>query len=310
MFDFEPEENDLTPEEKIQFLISELKNQNYQKRKDAARSLAEMKNQAVAPLKNALLNNPDEDIKYWATIILGRIGDSAINVLIEILNSSDKDLKVFAIRSLGETLDPRAIPHLIKILGDKSWSVRKNAAASIMKFGEAAVHPIAEALGSNNEDIRYWATKILGELGGSGVEPLLKMLKMENKDMRFFATLALAKTQDIRAIRQLINCFRDESWTIRKSAAEALEQIGEKAIEPLTIALSHEDKDVRYWTTRVLGKIGAKSIQPVLKLLKDDDTEVRQLSKKILANIGTLAVEPLIKILKFDDKDMRIVFFN
>jgi len=128
-----------SPEEEIISLIGELNDKNYPKRQEAANRLTQIGNPAVAYLKNALLSDPDDDTKYWATIILGRIGDTAINVLMEVLTVGDKDLKIFALRAIGEALDTRALPHLVKTLGDKSWSVRKNAASSMIKFGDAAI---------------------------------------------------------------------------------------------------------------------------------------------------------------------------
>lgn len=286
-------------------LIDDLKNPLWQRRKEAAEALSALGNKAVPQLTSAL-REPNEDLRYWATIILGRIGDTAVAPLVDLLKTGPKDLRIFATKALGETRDRRAVQALIEALGDQYWSVRRNASEALRLFGESVVQDLTRAMREENEDIIFWTSKILGEIGFSAVDALLEVLRTGTRDRRFFAAIALGTSAEPRAIEALIRSLCDESWTVRKNAAEALERIGEPAIEPLTTALTDENKDVRYWSTRVLGKIGSKSIQPVLRLLKDSDTEVRHLSKKILANIGHSAIEPLVEILRTStDRDMR-----
>ncbi|MDP7420831.1 MAG: HEAT repeat domain-containing protein [bacterium] len=290
--------------QEIQALIDNLKAPKWTERRQAAEDLEKIGEDCVPYLESNLAQE-NEDVRYWATIILARIGKSGLIPLMKLFKDSDKKMRAFATRALGETGDKRVVPALIQALADSSWSVRKNAAASLIQMGTIALKPVAQALKNDNEDIRYWATKVLGAMGSSGIEPLLVLLKKGNKDMRFFAAEALGDVNDIKGINALIKALSDNSWSVRKNAAKSLQNLGKDAVDPLSKALQSESSDIRYWVATILGRIGQETIMALLSQLKDEDNETRRLTRKVLDNMGSDAVEPLIEALKSNSREMR-----
>ena len=285
-------------------LIDNLKAIRWADRKNAAEELEKIGKPCVHFLEQSLYQE-NEDVRYWVTIILARIGGDGLVPLMKLLKDGDKRMRAFATRALGETNDRKVVPALINALGDSSWSVRKNAADSLIQLGKIALKPVGQALKKDNEDIRYWATRILGGMGKSGVGPLLVLLKKGNKDMRFFAAEALGDVEDPKSIKALIDTLSDPSWSVRKNAAKSLQKLGKQAVIPLSKALESPNQDIRFWVARILGKIGEEAITALLKQLKDEDSETRRLTRQVLDDMGGVAVEPLIKALQSKNREMR-----
>ncbi len=126
--------------------------------------------------------------------------------------------------------------------------------------------------------------------------------------------------------------MKDDSWSLRRGAAEALGEIGDKrAVEPLIQVLKNENRDVRRVAVNTLGKLGWKpdneeekswyymasenweycvslgkiAVEPLIQALKDRG--VRKYAAEALGKIrDKQAVEPLIQALKDEDRDVRM----
>jgi len=131
----------------------------------------------------------------------------------------------------------------------------------------------------------------------------------------------------------LIRDLKDWSSDVRKTATEALVQIGSPAVDPLIRALGDELKlwadvkalfdiginertthdvviyslggnsliiDIRPIIVKVLGQLGnVRAVEPLIGALRDND--VRQAAIEALVQIGTSALEPLIYALGDDE---------
>jgi len=128
---------------------------------------------------------------------------------------------------------------------------------------------------SDNEDVKYWSTVVLGAIGREALTPLIEALRTDNKEIRFFAAEALGKIRDPQVIPYLLEALRDKSWPVRKSAADALEEIGEAAIGPLIKALKNENNDIRFWTKRILRNFGDLAIVPLEHYLLEGDDDLK-----------------------------------
>ena len=81
-------------------------------------------------------------------------------------------------------------------------------------------------------------------------------------------------------------------------ARRALVAMGERAVEPLTEALSSKKHWVRWEAAKALGQIGCPSaIQSLIRALRDDESDVRWLAAESLIAIGREAVKPLLQAL-------------
>ena len=79
----------------------------------------------------------------------------------------------------------KAIPDLIRVLGDREADVREAAATTLAGFGKVSVEPLIEALRRKNSEAVIAATRTLGKLGpdaAAAVPALTKLLKDKNPD--------------------------------------------------------------------------------------------------------------------------------
>lgn len=230
----------------------------------------------------------------------------------------------------------RDIESLIQDLKNSEWRLRKTAAASLAKLGEAAVGHLSKTLYSDNPDVSYWSTLVLARIGGPGINPLIRVLTDGDKDMRAFAAKALSETRDKRVIPPLINALGDSSWKVRKNAAESLQAMGPMIVKPVVQALRNENEDVRYWATRILGEMGEDGVEPLIILLSkgnkdmrffaaealgdtdnpraveklidalgDKSWSVRKSTATSLRKIGEIAIQPLARALEHPNPDVR-----
>jgi HEAT repeat protein len=84
-----------------------------------------------------------------------------------------------------------------------------------------------------------------------------------------------------------------------EEAGRTLVSMGEKAIEPVIRALSHEHLGIRRMAAWILGKMeNPRAVEPLATALKDDHRNVRMMAAWALAEIGGPAVESLTTTLR------------
>jgi hypothetical protein len=214
--------------------------------------------------------------------------------------------------------EKKNVKGLIKALRYKYWHVRQKAAEALGKIGdEKAVEPLIQALEDGYSYVQEEAARALGKIGDKrAVVPLLRASRGYqlgyNLDVSWVARWALGKTLGKigePAVEPLIQALKNEHWSVREGAAEALGEIGStRAVEPLIQALkdedSYEDSYVRRKAARALGEIrSTRAVEPLIQALKDEDWCVRQEAAEALGKIGDeKAVEPLIQVLKDEDE--------
>lgn len=121
----------------------------------------------------------------------------------------------------------------------------------------------------------------------------------KNWKIRHLAAKSLGSLKDIRAVEPLIRILKDDSeqfehLIIQKAAAYSLGEIGDKkAIKPLIEALKSE---IQYEAIEALQKIGNAAVEPLIKALDNEHSNIRFNVSLILQDIGDeRAIEPLIK---------------
>jgi HEAT repeat protein len=114
----------------------------------------------------------------------------------------------------------------------------------------------------------------------------------------------LEQKQDIEG---LIKALDHPDNKVRRGATEALDRMGEPAVEPLIAALKDGDRSRRLAVAKVLGQSSdPRALEPLIAALKDEDWLVRSATARALGRIGdTRVVEPLIAALKDTDYHVR-----
>jgi len=239
------------------------------------------------------------------------INNRDVEGLINALNHGNYLTRKEAAFGLKKVGDERAVEPLIKALRYKSWhqeytiltTVRENAAEALGVIGdEDAVHPLIEALETDpDEEVRWKSAWALGEIGShQATEVLIRSLKDNSWTVRRHAANSLGMIGDENAVPSLMNALEDKDWHVRKYAAVALGKMkDERAIPILLEALEDEDADVRWKAGSSLVKIGDLAVPALLKKFKKGNWRVRGRAAEILGRIGDQrALKPLINSLK------------
>ncbi|GAB4274312.1 MAG: hypothetical protein Kow0029_14560 [Candidatus Rifleibacteriota bacterium] len=107
--------------------------------------------------------------------------------------------------------------------------------------------------------VTYWIDQFGNSTPDKKIELLVKISREKNEKILHF----------------LVNCLADESWNVRKTAAEKIEEYGEAAVPILSSALNSYNADIQYWSLRLLGKTGPKGIPAILRAMKSPNEEIR-----------------------------------
>jgi hypothetical protein len=218
-------------------------------------------NPSITTLIEVLKKNIDTNSIFWIIKTLGKIGDlKSFSALREIIEFGKEEEKIAAIEALSSIKENKSINLLIKTLVDENWHVRKKAAEALNDMGDVVVLELIKNIGTSNSDMFYWITKIIGKLKSTDATESLIDLLETNKDneKREIVIKTIGAIGNEKCIDHLIERLNDESWTMRKYAAEALVGSGEKIISKIVETYNNENPDIRYWSIWILGKIDVK----------------------------------------------------
>ncbi|NJL93596.1 MAG: HEAT repeat domain-containing protein [Anaerolineae bacterium] len=166
----------------------------------------------------------------------------ALPVMIRALEDPDFDIRKHALTACEAFLSPLSVEALIKVLRERTFSEREDAARILGKIRDRrAVQPVADALlYSDWMAIRSTAALALGEIGSpEGVGPLIEALGDFEAPVRTSVADALGQLKDVRAVGPLVEGMKKEKgWHIRHFAS-ALANLGEAALMPLIAELAN-----------------------------------------------------------------------
>lgn len=241
----------------------------------------------------------NEDVRYWSIKTLA--GFEAVDKLVEVFGHRDKDTRYYAVTELGGMIGEKPVAALIRALGDESWTIRKHAADCLEARGPEMLPALKKAFAVNlgqggNEDICYWAIKIVARLlGKNAVESLSKALKSDNRNLRLYAVTALGDCEGTGAIAPLVSALEDESWIVRRQAAEIIEKFRDTAIPYLKQAFRKGGADLKYWSVRILVKLlGRRAVAEFSSIIKSGSEEMRYYALEAMAEIDDEAVIPVV----------------
>ena len=254
----------------IKSLMGALKDKDV--REEAIRALRRIGDvRAVKPLLNET-----EWIYYliatekWDEVV--KIGKPAVELLIDALKDRYWNVRVCAVKALGDIGDARAVEPLIVILKRKyeDRDVREEAIRALGRIGDLrAVKPLL----NETEWMSYLITiekwDELVKIGKPAVKPLIGVSEHEDTDVRACAAETLGKIGDVRAIEPLIAALKDRYWNVRVCAAKALGEIGDtRAVKPLMAALKDENMDVHKAAEKAILRIHEPAVKSVIDAIE------------------------------------------
>ena len=282
-------------------LIHALNDESPTIREKAAIVLGRMRDSCAVEALIQASKDSEDSVRSFSGWALGQIGDPrAIDPLIRILDFNDpNNYAADALVKIGEP----AVEPLIQALTDPNAVVRSYVAFSLGQIGDQrAVQGLIKALNDQNDVVRSEAAHALGRIGDpSAIEPLSRALEDTHRDVRSAAAVALGLKGDSRVLEPLCQLLQDPSPLRRGAAAEALGNIRvRRAVEALIQALSDPYMDVRAKAVVSLGQIADScAVEPLTQVLKDNSVTVQQYAADALVKIG----DPTTQALKMASKN-------
>ena len=143
------------------------------------------------------LKDSDDFVREEAIGSLELKGEDAVEPLIAALDERDKNIKLGAIEVLKAIGDKRAIPALVKTLGDRNKWVRQEASTALTTMGDDAIEPVIAELDNPKWRVRGAACWILGALGAKEALPKLEeLLDDESSFVQYGAKDAINRLKD------------------------------------------------------------------------------------------------------------------
>jgi HEAT repeat protein len=262
-------------------LLEALRGEYFTVRARAAIALGSIGEANVIPELFPLLKDREEEVRIAACVALGKLRDpSTFDELANvILDDPIIEVRQAAVRALGDTQHPAAIPFLMEALRDSFWWFER----------EQAVRDLLNAIENMGEPV---------------VEPLIEALADREGTVRRFAAMILGKLRDIRALEELGMALYDLHHEVSQAAAEALAQFGGAAVGVLSEALTHPEAGVRERAILGLGLIRDERIVPLLiEMLHDPDQVVKKQAIQSLGSLRDKRAIPALQELAADRAD-------
>ncbi|MDX1410640.1 MAG: HEAT repeat domain-containing protein [Nitrospirales bacterium] len=248
--------------------------------------------QEVVPLIEPLLKDEQPMVQVTAAGALLRLGQRENWARIEqAAVSHDGYERGAAMRILGRSADPRAIPILVNGMSDHQPTIRVASASGLGQLGlSQAVPYLVEALTNGIPALRTAAAVSLGKLGAREAIPLLKK-SLHDRDPGVQAAVvdALLRLElPYHVVDPTVRgLLAHKNPGLRSGAAKALANGKIRDVMgPLTLLLNDPVPRPRITAVRSLGRVGGREILPQLKTaLRDSDQAVQATAAGAVARI-------------------------
>ncbi len=154
----------------------------------AISSIVDAEDAEAIPTLLEMTRDEDDDVRTWAAIGLGKIGDpQAVPALIETLKDSSNEVRRASAEALGAIGDPQAVPALIEVLKDENSLVRGYSAKALGAIGDPqAVPALIEAIKDTSKDIRQEAAESLVRIGKPALPALTEAIGTADPKTRYY----------------------------------------------------------------------------------------------------------------------------
>lgn len=232
-----------------------------------------------------LLGNPN--IRNELVEVFVRYGKSIIPILIERLKEEDLEIKSFAIIALGRIGDKSVVPHIIEALNNQE-ELAVVCAGALAKIGDrSAFEPLINKLKDPNPYVRQAIISALNSIGHPSMpERIKKLLKSENPYERESAVKIAGYFGYEECKEEIFNLVNDKDEETRKAVYENIVFFeDEKIFGILKEGLEKEKRKVREVIARSLIYLDSEKALPLIEIaLRDSSPWVRYYGVKSLVH--------------------------
>ena len=279
-------------EESVPFLIHALSDSSDDVVFTVVTSLWEIASQAaVVPLIDCLYSTRSERTRNEALNALKElVNQDHLLILLDRLTEEDSLLQAAILILLRKIHDIQALPTVAPFLESSDDNLRKEAVTTLRYLNQLTHYPPALKLASDpSVDVRKEAMLTFAHLDEPEVlESLMSsLLTDESWEVRRNAAQALERKSIPSSADSLVKAIHDEHWQVRKFALKAIQpHVADIYSSNLIPLLCDDYSDVRKEAAIALGSIKSEEVKSALQQsLHDSDIEVRIASEKSLAKI-------------------------
>jgi HEAT repeat protein len=196
---------------------------------------------ALHDLVRGLRDDPDFFVRETISWALMRLGDPAVDPLVELTRDPEARVRHDAIHALSKVGYDRAALPVWERLWDDDWVVIAKAAYTLGVFGERGAAPeLADLLMHEQPEVRTAAVEALERLGHLAFDALSQVLVAGTPEGRRRAADVLGSIEDPRAIEPLVIALEDPDWNVRVSALMALSGLDDQRATAAVAAASND----------------------------------------------------------------------
>ena len=180
----------------------------------------------------------------------------------EILDSGTSEEKIEILESLSSTDNIEIIQKIISKLDDEDIQVRGEAFSSLVLNENKISDLLINSLGSQNKNIRGYVSLVLSNRNDSNAIPeIIKLTYDQSSMVRACALGALGHLKANEAKEVIYNCLFDSNLEVRKSALQAIIDLGYSLPEDRIKEISKErDSELERLLVNVKRESGPKGI--------------------------------------------------
>jgi HEAT repeat protein len=288
-------------EEAIHALGGLLGHENIEVREAAEDALIKIGGQEVVKTLIPYISGSSTTALNYAIEILSKIGDAEIDLITDLLDSKDHDVRKFGCDILGNLGHKESVYDLIELLNDPHINVAIAAGEALGKLGNPEAIPyLIRGLQHPDSWMKCIAAEALGKISDPrAVDAFIEMPLNEDPIVLYTVIKAMGNLLDKRVLPYIISVVRSNSM-FASSAVQAIEQLairqGDEVYEKLKASgvaasfvrlLSSDNVEVLRSAIHLVGKLQLKeAIQPLGKLLQHQNNEVASGAISALVQIG------------------------
>jgi HEAT repeat protein len=236
---------------------------------------------------------------------LQEIGAPAVPLLLEQLNQGTELVRMRVVEILRIAHDPRAVPHLLRLMDDPAPSVQQQVAYALRDLGPDSIPGLIElALASPSEPVADRAAQILSGIDGEEVvEPVTEALMPIVPGRTRLLVQVLEQIHDSRSLPALIDLLQTPGidLLLAVTVVRALRQFPQpQVIPPLLDALSDARPQLYEEAINALGQLGEVALDGLIAALDvGQETTFTQRVRRAILGMMPFPGETLIDALEW-----------
>ncbi len=295
----------------IEALVNELRHKRFNELD--SQTIAQFQRPEVLSFFLNKLSSDDYDARTLGWYGLVAAGKPAIPGVLQILKEGTWSSRLKAAETLGAIRDPSVIPDLITALkDDDDYQVRGAAVRALGRLHAlAAVPKLIEMMLDPERELFSDAVDALRDMAEErDISELHPLLHHPDQLVRTGAVFVLGEKAGVDGIQGFIDLLRDGLFDRHdhdvKKAIKWLVNIGKDAVPAVSELLHDPDEEVRRDAAHVLSRIGDVSALPALvAAMNDEDEMVRCDAISGLGNLGEAALPVLLKLIDSEEYSIR-----